>query len=125
MKVDLIIIIIIKYITKPSRILFICCPIQCSLSKVAYLSCCSLVLSPFYLHSVTNLSLRFHNSQSKLFYCSPKCLRMTIQIFFTVFYVYFTANFSYIVLSACGVRAAILTEVFPCFFLSCKANARI
>jgi hypothetical protein len=27
--------------------------------------------------------------------------------------------------SVCDVRAAILTEVFPCFFLSCKANARV
>jgi hypothetical protein len=27
--------------------------------------------------------------------------------------------------SACDVRAATLSEVFPCFFLSCKANARV
>jgi hypothetical protein len=27
--------------------------------------------------------------------------------------------------SACDVRAATLTEVFPCFFLSCKANDRV
>ena len=33
--------------------------------------------------------------------------------------------FSYCTVSACVVRAATLTEVFPCFFLSCKANARV
>jgi hypothetical protein len=27
--------------------------------------------------------------------------------------------------SAYDVRAATITEVFPCFFLSCKANARV
>jgi hypothetical protein len=29
--------------------------------------------------------------------------------------------FLYCTVSACGVRA----EVFPCFFLSCKANAKV
>ena len=33
--------------------------------------------------------------------------------------------FLYCTVSACVVRAATLTEVFPCFFLSCKANARV
>jgi hypothetical protein len=28
-------------------------------------------------------------------------------------------------MSVCDVRDATLTEVFPCFFLSCKANARV
>jgi hypothetical protein len=28
-------------------------------------------------------------------------------------------------LTACDVRAATVTEAFPCFFLSCKANARV
>jgi hypothetical protein len=28
-------------------------------------------------------------------------------------------------MSACDERAATLTEVFPCLFLSCKANARV
>jgi hypothetical protein len=31
----------------------------------------------------------------------------------------------YCTVSACDVRDATLTEVFPCFFLSCKANARV
>jgi hypothetical protein len=31
----------------------------------------------------------------------------------------------YCTVSACDVRAATLTEVFPSIFLSCKANARI
>ena len=29
------------------------------------------------------------------------------------------------IVSACVVRAVTLTEGFPCFFLSCKANARV
>jgi hypothetical protein len=33
--------------------------------------------------------------------------------------------FVYCTVSVCDVRDATLTEVFPCFFLSCKANARV
>jgi hypothetical protein len=39
--------------------------------------------------------------------------------------VYCTVNSTCTVVSACDVRAATLTEVFPCFFLSFKANARV
>ena len=43
-----------------------------------------------------------------------------------VFYVLVLLSlFLYCTVSACVVRAATLTEVFPCFFLSCKANARV
>jgi hypothetical protein len=31
----------------------------------------------------------------------------------------------YCTVSVCDVRAATFTEVFPCFFLSCKANIRV
>jgi hypothetical protein len=43
-------------------------------------------------------------------------------IFFCVLYCSF---FLYCTVSACDVRAATLTEVFPCFVLSCKANVRV
>jgi hypothetical protein len=33
--------------------------------------------------------------------------------------------FLYCTVSACDVRAATLVEVFPCFSLSCKVNARV
>jgi hypothetical protein len=39
--------------------------------------------------------------------------------------VYCTVHCSGIVLSACDVPAATLTEVSPWFFLTCKANARV
>jgi hypothetical protein len=40
--------------------------------------------------------------------------------------VYFTVHCSCnCTVSACYVRAATLIKVFPCFFLSCKANARV
>jgi hypothetical protein len=42
--------------------------------------------------------------------------------FFCVFY---CSLFLYCTVSACDVCAATLTEVFSCFFLSCKANARV
>ena len=42
-----------------------------------------------------------------------------------VFFVLVLSLFLYCTVSACVVRAATLTEVFPCFFLSCKANARV
>jgi hypothetical protein len=31
----------------------------------------------------------------------------------------------YCTVSACDVHAASITEIFPCFFLSCKANVRV
>jgi hypothetical protein len=34
-------------------------------------------------------------------------------------------TFLFYTVPACNVLATILTEVYPCFFLSCKANARI
>jgi hypothetical protein len=39
-------------------------------------------------------------------------------VLYCSFFLYFTA-------SVCDVHAATLTEVFLCFFLSCKANVRV
>jgi hypothetical protein len=39
--------------------------------------------------------------------------------------VLYCSLFLYCTVSACDVRAATLTDVFLCFFLSCKANARV
>jgi hypothetical protein len=47
---------------------------------------------------------------------------LCVTFFFCVLY---CSLFLYCTVSACDARAATLTEVFPCFFLSCKANARV
>jgi hypothetical protein len=47
----------------------------------------------------------------------------TLLLFF--FCVLYCSLLLYCIVSACDVRAATLTEVFPCYFLSCKANARV
>jgi hypothetical protein len=55
-------------------------------------------------------------------YCFVTLYYSVLMLFFLVFYCSF---FLYCTVSACDVRAATLTEVFPCFFLSCNANARV
>jgi hypothetical protein len=55
-------------------------------------------------------------------YCSVTLYFYLLLFFFCVLYCSF---FLYCTVSACDVRAATLTEVFPCFFLNCKANARV
>jgi len=47
---------------------------------------------------------------------------MVLFLFNNVIYVFFILMTIYSYLCIC---MAILTEVFPCFFLSCKANARV
>jgi hypothetical protein len=54
-------------------------------------------------------------------YCSVIVDYSVLLFFFCLLYCSF---FLYCTVSACDVRAATLTEVFPCFLLSCKANAR-
>jgi hypothetical protein len=55
-------------------------------------------------------------------YCSVTLYYSLLLFFFCVLY---CSLFVYCTVSACDVRAATLTEVFPCFFLSSKANARV
>jgi hypothetical protein len=55
-------------------------------------------------------------------YCSVTLYYSVLLFFFCVLY---CLLFLYCTVSACVVRAATLAEVFLCFFLSCKANARI
>jgi hypothetical protein len=55
-------------------------------------------------------------------YCSVTLCDSLLLFFLCVFYCSF---FLYFTVSAYDVRAATLSEVFPCFFLSCKANARV
>jgi hypothetical protein len=57
-----------------------------------------------------------------ILYCSVTSYRFVLLFFFCVLY---RSLFSYCTVSACDVRAATLTEGFPCFFLCCKANARV
>jgi hypothetical protein len=56
-------------------------------------------------------------------FCIVLCHFTTLLLFF--FCVLYCSFFLYCTEPACDVRAATLTEVFPCFFLSCKANARV
>jgi hypothetical protein len=55
-------------------------------------------------------------------YC-PVTLYCCVLLFF--FCVLYCSLFLYCTVSACDVGAATLTEGFPCFFLRCKANARV
>jgi hypothetical protein len=55
-------------------------------------------------------------------YCSVKLYYFVLLFFFCVLY---CSLFLYCTVYACDARAANLTEVFLCFFLSCKANARV
>jgi hypothetical protein len=57
--------------------------------------------------------------------CSCKVPSFIDPFLCCVFCVLYCSLFLYCTVSACDVRAAILTEVFPCFFLCCKANARV
>jgi len=45
------------------------------------------------------------------FYCKSLCILIVVCVFLLFVYVF--------------LDVATLTEVFPCFFLSCKANARV
>jgi hypothetical protein len=55
-------------------------------------------------------------------YCSVTLYYFVLLFHFCVLY---CSLFLYCTVSACDVRAATLTEVFQCFFLSCKAYARV
>jgi ABC-type transport system involved in cytochrome bd biosynthesis fused ATPase/permease subunit len=61
---------------------------------------------------------------------SPLHLYMVVFLFSTVIYVFLLLCLCILIVCLCIHRAswnssATLTEVFPCFFLSCKANARV
>jgi len=54
-----------------------------------------------HLNSVTHVGISKHSTHV--------CVRARVRVGFVM----------------CGYSSATLTEVFPCFFLSCKANARV
>jgi hypothetical protein len=54
-------------------------------------------------------------------YCSCSCIVHVI-VFYSVLVLYL---FFFCTESACVARDTTLAEVLPCFFLSCKANARV
>jgi hypothetical protein len=88
-----------------------------------------IVLCLFNLTFVVQLDTRFTSPDMGcilccvfyLLYCSAtlyySMLLFSFCVFYCLFFVYCTVS--------CDIRAATLTEVFPCFFLSCKANARV
>jgi hypothetical protein len=56
-------------------------------------------------------------------FCIVLTLYCSVLLFF--FCVLYYSLFLYCTVSACDMRAVTLTEGFPSFFLSCKANARL
>jgi len=55
------------------------------------------------------------------FYSKSLCTLIVVYVFLLFVYVFLSLSmYSYIFLDA-----ATLTEVFPCFFLTCKTNARV
>jgi hypothetical protein len=80
------------------------CVLYCSICVLYCSILCSLL---FILYA-----LLFCNIVTTLCYC----------FFFCVLY---CSLFLYCTVSACDIRAATLTEAFPCLFLCCKANARV
>jgi hypothetical protein len=52
-------------------------------------------------------------------------LNFCVTLYYSVLLFFFRVLFLYCALSDCVVRVATLAEGFPCFFLSCKANARV
>ena len=72
------------------------------------------------------------------FYCKSLCILIVVYVFLLFVHVFLTLSmysycssmYSYCFLCILIVvyvflDAATLTEVFPCFFLGCKANARV
>ena len=72
------------------------------------------------------------------FYCKSLCILIVVYVFLLFVHVFLTLSmYSYCCLCILIVRSCILivvyvfldaanlTEVFPCFFLGCKANARV
>jgi hypothetical protein len=66
--------------------------------------------------NLTLLAANLHDTHKNMPYCS------VLLFFFCVLY---CSLFLYFTVSDCDVRATTLNEGFPCFFLSCKANARV
>jgi hypothetical protein len=85
-------------------------------------------LNAFYLTNVTNTSFML-----LLDICFTYLIWTVFSVVYSVLcialrlYTTLCCCFSsvYCTVSACDVRAATLTEVFLCFFLSCKANAMV
>jgi len=65
------------------------------------------------------------------FYCKSLCIFIVVYVFlFLSMYSYCSSMYSYrclctLIVGYVFLYAATLTEVFPCFFLGCKANARL
>ena len=65
------------------------------------------------------------------FYCKILCILIVVHVFLTLsMHSYCSSMYSYrclcvLIVVYVFLDAAILTEVFPCFFLGCKANARV
>ena len=58
--------------------------------------------------------------QFMYFHWKRLCVLIVVYVFLLLVYVFLSHTLVYVFLGA-----ATLTEVFPCFFLSCKANARV
>jgi hypothetical protein len=78
----------------------------------------------FSLHRMYNSVLLFFFC---VLYCSCSCIVHVIELYFVLvlYSVLVLYLFFYSTVSACVASYTTLAEVFPCFFLSCKASARV
>ena len=53
------------------------------------------------------------------------CIRIVVYIFLLFVHVFLSLSICILIVVYVFLDAATLTEVFPCFFLGCKANARV
>jgi hypothetical protein len=95
-----------------------------------YLISLNLVTFSAFISSILHFSF-FPNTVLLFFfcvlYCSCSCIVHVIVLYFVlvVYSVLVLYLFFYCTVSACVASDTTLAEVFPCFFLSCKANARV
>ena len=79
---------------------------------------------------VSNI-IRRHTDNRKLLFICILILSHSLIFFRFYFYQYVivflfnTVIYVFLLLDLCILRRATLTEVFPCFFLSCRANDRV
>jgi hypothetical protein len=77
------------------------------------------LLSHYFTFNVYMVVLLF-NTVINVFYCY-----VLLYVYVPVVYLCSYCMFIYMFIVCLCIPSATLTEVFPCFFLSCKANARV
>ena len=70
----------------------------------------------FFVHEFLSLSMYT--------YCCP-CILIVVYVFLLFVHVFLLLSIYILIVVYVFLDAATLTEVSPCYFLSCKANARV